>query len=778
MKWFLRSSLLPSIAVVYVCFAAMQATGGALHTYFVLLALPWGLSRVWRRTEVPEGGEDSAERALRLATRAGFWGAALWIAARTGSTGRAGFEAAANIGAGTTAVAALVALARIGSLGGMVSPHPGTRALDGASFAGLAWGIAVALPTARALFPARYVRLDPLTIDYATTSASLASLMVLLVAAARLRHLRRFELGIGDRANGALVLSLAAFAFVVPAALLAVAAPDRLLPLGVLLASGACIWTARTSDPAFVARALRATLAVAMLGAPTVLVAGLLARELPEHAGGIVLMASAAAVGVGLWARSVARPLGPEQSRWLDAIRGATLAALVPEPEAAIRAALEALGKGMSHAGASPKVFRSDPEQILAVDIAGYLHVEAGVAPARLYELALGEPERTLRTEALRAVEVRRPDIRPLLSWMEDHQAFCLTLVLAEEGPLGFIMIPRGTRKSPLTLEEARGLRVLGDRLSAVLAMSSALARSQERELGLRTTVDLEQREVERLTAMVTLYGDRHALGAERLARTVRRTAYSPRARLTLDAAERMGKSASRIALVAPPGTQALSWCAVLHLASNRRGGPLVVVEGANGAEHELATWLDPARSPLALADGGTLVVLDAPALPIDVQEQLAIDLAQRAARAQSSVISPPGLLLVLHAQPEELVGQGRLSRVLERALSAEVLELPPLHARSEDLRALILDELARVGMRLRGEPLGIEPAALRALAEHSWPGNELELEHVLVRAARFASSSAVSRGDLSRAGFDIEVIPSPSDTPIPAPAERRRRAR
>ncbi len=79
-------------------------------------------------------------------------------------------------GAGTAAVAALVAIARIPPRTGLLKPAKQALSLDAATFAGLLWAIAFALPLGFALLPAERVRLDPLMIDYATTSAAIASL--------------------------------------------------------------------------------------------------------------------------------------------------------------------------------------------------------------------------------------------------------------------------------------------------------------------------------------------------------------------------------------------------------------------------------------------------------------------------------------------------------------------------------------------------------------------------------------------------------------------------
>jgi len=749
-----RSFWLPAAAVAYVCFAALQSKSGSSLPWMGLIGLPLVLAEVWRRTTRPPRGEDRVEPAALAALRACVWGAAMWLAARTGPSGSSAFDAAANLGAGTAIVAALVALARIGSLGGLLKPHPASRSLDAAAFAGLLWGIAAALPGARALFPRQVVRLDPLAVDYATTTAGVGSLLVLVVAAWRLRALRKLEMGVGDRAAGALALAVTAFTVVVPAAALDVAAPDRLLPIGVIGASLLCTWTATTREPTTVSSALRGILAVVILGAPTTLLAGVLAREMPEHAGAIVLAASLLAIIVGLIARAVARPLGPEQSRWLDAIDAASRGALQPEPDAAIRAALEALSKTTATAGAHPELWRNHPEEVLSVDVAGYLHTEKAEAPARLYELALQEPERTLRAEVLQAVQVRRPDARPLLGWFESRRAFSATLVLDEDGPLGFILLPRASRRSVMALEEARAVRVLADRISALLAVSSALARSRERELGATRRADELGRERERLEAIITTDSDKNRLLAERFADSVRRTIYSAAARLALEQLQRLGRQGGPVALLTPPGVDASGWAAIAHLASPRSGGPLVVVDGANPAEHQLEHWETSSESPLKLADGGTLAILDVAALPAEVQALVLRQLTRPGRAAESSSVPPPGLVASLYTSPETLVSRGRLTKPLARWLGDATVELPPLAERAEDLRALVIDRLARAGVRQRGEPLGVDPAALRLLLEHTWPGNDLELEDVLARAAAAAAGPVVTVADLASSGF------------------------
>lgn len=762
-----RSYWLAVAAVAYACLGALSARTGTLVPLLALGLLPAWLAAVWRWSARLGTGERRIEAQALSAMRAAHFGAALWVAARLGPAGRPGYDALANLGAGISAVSALVALARLPSEGGLLTPAQAVRSIDAAAFAGLLWGIAVALPGTRALF-SESALLDPLAIDYATTTAGVGSLLVLVSAALRLRMQRRLEMGAADRTAGALALSATALLVAIPAAAADIAPPDRILPIGLLAGSLACVWTATTREPTAVSTALRGVLAIMILGVPTSLFAAIAVRAFPEHGALIALLGAALAIAVGIVARDVARPLGPEQSRWLRAIENASRAALQPDPDAAIRAALEALRSASPAPDTRPELFRNAPEEVLFVDVAGYLHVEKASAPERLYALALEEPERTLRAEVLEAMQVRRPEVRPLLAWFETRRAFSATVVVDEEGPLGFLLLPRGRRRRPLALEEARALSHLADRVSALLAVSSALARSRERELAATHRAVAVDTERERLEHMVRGAAGRHRAYAELVARPVLVTAYSPPARFAVDELTRRGKTTDPIVLFAPPGVDPAPWAAISHLASPGAGGPLVIVDAATAAAHEDALWTDPERSPLTLADGGTLVILDAAALPRAAQEHVSRAASRRGGDG-SSPIPRARLVVSVRAPIPRLVAEDRLAKSLGAVLGEQHVELPPLSARAEDLRALALERLSAAGMRSRGVPLGIDAAALSLLLEHQFPGNDAELRDVLVRAAEVAQGPVVTVKDLAAIGFPAQrtsTVPPPTSEP------------
>jgi hypothetical protein len=778
-----RELALCLLALAYVAFAAAQSGPGAL-VLAASVASSLAFVAVYRGSQVAAGQDRVSKTARRAAWLTAF-GIALFTEARTGGAGRAGLDAAANLGVGIASVASLVALARIKPLGGMLAAPKATEALDGAAFSGLLWAVATTIPAAFALLPGVFLR-DPLLVDYATTSAATGSLLVQCAATLRLRNLRRVELGVGDRAASAFALSVTALIVAVLGASLALAEPDRFLPTAMCGAAALTAWAATAAEPTSVTRALRGILAVAIAGVPVVVAAGTLAHARPGASGSILIGASMACVVVGLLAHRIARPLGPEQSRWLQSIEAATRGALSPDPNTALTAALVALQHTAASGNARAEIWRQSPSEVLTVDVAGYLHVERADAPERIYELALGEPERTLRVDALEAVEVRRPEVRGLLGWFKARGAYSATVVCDEDGPLGFVLLPGDARHSPLSLEEARALRLLGDRISSLISVSAALSRARERELIAQARARELEGECQRLSHAISAETARNRLPAERLAQAVRTTAFSPGARMALDGLERLARVDSPLGLLTPPGVDAQGFAAHAHLHSVRADGPLVTIDGTEREARDLEAWRDPLRSPLTAADGGTLLILRASALPREVQEHLQQFLLTRSQNEPASGVLPPGLIFGLPSSAQSLVDAGRLLEPLGRALSGRELALPRLADRAEDLRALVLEGLSRFGVGTSGEPLGIEPAALAALAEHEFPGNELELFGLIARTASTARGTRITLADLRGGGLGSAPAESPLDddaddpahSPAPSLAVRRRSLR
>jgi len=131
-------------------------------------------------------------------------------------------------------------------------------------------------------------------------------------------------------------------------------------------------------------------------------------------------------------------------------------------------------------------------------------------------------------------------------------------------------------------------------------------------------------------------------------------------------------------------------------------------------------------------------VVLDAQALSEEAQRYIG-----------SATTDGMGLVLALADGPRAM----HLEPHLEALLEGRKVALPSLAERAEDLRALALHKLSRIGTRLRGKAFGISLQAQALLNEHDWPGNDAELDAVLLRAA------LATTGDVVDAAVLLQVI-------------------
>lgn len=777
-----RSYWVAAGVVSYLGLAGLHGGGATTVGVAGLVVWPATLWEIWRQTRrrheraelVP--GQVWASRLLGVAV-------VCWLQARLAPTPTPLLEVASSIALGVCSVAALYGLARLPSLPGLLTPPASTRSLDAAGFVAAIWSVVVMLSIARFADVGSRFGIDPLTLDYANTAASIGTLLVFAAAAFRITTARRLELGTSDRGSGALVLSLASLCVAVPLALINLAPPDRVLPIAVVFAATAVTWTAQTPDPVTISGGLRGTISVLFLGAPLALVLGALAQANPERASVLVVLATVGATLIGAFARAIARPLAPVQSRWIAAIERAQQEVLVPEPQTAIVATLVALKRAYRSPKAVPQLWRVNPPAVLGVDVAGYLTEQAVKVPSKVYELALQEPEATLRYETLRALQVTRADLRGLQEWFEVRDGFCATALVDGEEPVGFLLMPKGERTTTLTFEEARALRVLTNRLSGVLTITSSLARAHAQELRANQETRRLQTENDRLLAVVNGDNTRHQVFAKHMARPILGTAYSRRAREVLSQLEKWPNIHEPQTLLCPCGVDPKPWAAVAHL-SNRDGkGPFLIVDAAAYASTGKEDWLDQATSPLTLASGGTLFIQDAHLLPAELQLVLTAALTRHdTSNVASNDLPPCRVLLSLRQQSTGTEIPSELIPALTMLLPRTPVVLPTLAERADDLRALILDLVARVGRGAKGQVVGVSRTALQLLLDHDWHGNDTELHDVVSRAVARCTSDQIRASDLESPSFTAPADQSDAQTleqdpPDATKPPRRRRA-
>lgn len=768
-----RRARVPVLAsTAYVVAAAFRASGGGLRPVGTgVLALVIAGMAVRRDAKLPIA-------AWGLAVVVASLGASheSALTARHGAGG-SWLDAMGIVGATAAAIGACLALARMngpGGLGESRRPSPAI-AVGGISIAS---GLALAASVGAALGTNWTIAAHARALAFA---AELGTAIALLAFALNAARSRRLELGVGTRARAAAALVGVVVAFACAAGLMS--SVNAFAFVRVAAAAGAVLagWVALHGDAVRIAQISRRVMVLAFAGGPILLLGVTMADGRPFDAAAITGITALCALLVGGTGAALALPLRPTQGAWLDAITRAHDAILRSEADDALPLVLSCLREPAGAAASSPELWTLVPARVMTIDAAGYAREREGEIPPELLAVASAEPEATLRIETLSALEVRRPDLRPIARWMDTHTAL-LAIVITRAGEAeGVLVVPRGMPGSqagslaePLTLEEVKAFKGLADALAGLCHGRAALARSLERErIGVRRAETAEHVSA-RFEHEVALGSLRNSLATTRLARPATVGVYSAASRMSFEALERRVKASAPVFLVVPSGVDPVPYLAHAHLGGPRASAPLVLVDGTSSREHDVARWADPLASPLALAGGGVLLLLDGAALPSDVQILVARALAER--RAPWERPEPLDVVLVVTgvSPPEELLAQARLDPALAARLGDALtapITFPRLRDRPEDVRAILTDRLAREGLRVKGTPVGIEDAAFGRLVEYPFEGEDAELASIVQRLV------AVCKGDVVRAadvdGLKLHAAADSGDGEAETPEQR-----
>jgi transcriptional regulator with PAS, ATPase and Fis domain len=138
-------------------------------------------------------------------------------------------------------------------------------------------------------------------------------------------------------------------------------------------------------------------------------------------------------------------------------------------------------------------------------------------------------------------------------------------------------------------------------------------------------------------------------------------------------------------------------------------------------------------------ASGGTIYLDEIAELPQSLQARILRVLEEKKVRPVGSETSRPvdfRLVSSSRRSPIELWSSDLLRRDLLYRLNAEVIEIPPLRERREDI-LLLTDEILGEYARETGFPLPyVDRSALEWLLSQPWPGNVRQLENIIEQAA------------------------------------------
>ncbi|TKT76297.1 sigma-54 dependent transcriptional regulator [Aquamicrobium sp. LC103] len=209
------------------------------------------------------------------------------------------------------------------------------------------------------------------------------------------------------------------------------------------------------------------------------------------------------------------------------------------------------------------------------------------------------------------------------------------------------------------------------------------------------------------------------------------------------------GPTDADVLIVGETGTGKEVTARALHDLSPRADRPFIAINCAalpsNLIEselfgHEAGAFLGAMRARFGkfeLAQGGTILLDEIGAMPLDVQAKLLRVIQERTiTRLGSNEVYPLDVRFMATSKVnlEDEVAAGRFRADLLYRLNVVTLNIPPLSARREDIPLLFLKLVNEAAVRHRRDPVPVPPQIISAIAERDWPGNVRELRNAADR--------------------------------------------
>ena len=218
------------------------------------------------------------------------------------------------------------------------------------------------------------------------------------------------------------------------------------------------------------------------------------------------------------------------------------------------------------------------------------------------------------------------------------------------------------------------------------------------------------------------------------------------------------------ILLIGERGTGKELAAARLHYLSNRWQAPMVALNCAalspSLIESELFGYekgaftgaLQRRIGRFESADGGTLFLDEIGNIPMEVQEKILrvveYNVFERVGSSESVEVDVR-IIAATNADLNDLARKNRFKQDLLDRLSFEVLFLPPLRERKEDIFLLASHFAGRMALELGWDEIpAFSEEAVNALQNHPWPGNIRKLKNVVERAVYRSDAAAITEID------------------------------
>jgi DNA-binding NtrC family response regulator len=232
------------------------------------------------------------------------------------------------------------------------------------------------------------------------------------------------------------------------------------------------------------------------------------------------------------------------------------------------------------------------------------------------------------------------------------------------------------------------------------------------------------------------------------------------------DRVEAAGRVRGTVLIVGESGTGKELVARAIHRAGNNPDAPFVAVNcpaiprdliESELFGHKRGAFSGANVDYLGLfraAEGGTLLLDEVTEMNLETQSKLLRALQERTVRPVGSIGEVAVNVRVIastNRRPEQAVKMGLLREDLYYRLQANVIEIPPLRERSEDI-PLLTSHFIKIFNPDAAPTVpvtGIAQDAMAALLRYSWPGNVRELSNAIESAITFGRSGRIRLQDL-----------------------------
>ena len=233
-----------------------------------------------------------------------------------------------------------------------------------------------------------------------------------------------------------------------------------------------------------------------------------------------------------------------------------------------------------------------------------------------------------------------------------------------------------------------------------------------------------------------------------------------------IDRIEKVGATPARVLITGENGTGKELVARALHRRSARVKGPFIEVNCAaipgELIESELfghmkgsfTGAISDRPGKFEQADGGTIFLDEIGDMSLSAQAKvlrvLQDNVVTRIGGAKPVTVDVR-VLAATNKHVEEEIAAGRFREDLFYRLNVVPMAVPPLRERREDIPLLIAHFMGVLTEREGVPPRGIDPEAVKRLAELEWPGNVRELRNTIERLLILAAGPRITTGDIDR---------------------------